>query len=158
MYENDTSNYMSVLLASDSLTDFLTRYEIVSQIIDYDRALLERRKTLVADAAAFLNKKYGKSTVVLDMADTYYNMAEQILPHPEILDLAKRAITALGGTPVSTAVRGGTDGSRLSFMGLPCPNLATGGRGAHGRFEYVSATEMELCTEVLLEIVRLAAL
>ena len=125
---------------------------------DHDRALLERRKTLVADAAAFLNKKYGKSTVVLDMADTYYNMAEQILPHPEILDLAKRAITALGGTPVSTAVRGGTDGSRLSFMGLPCPNLATGGRGAHGRFEYVSATEMELCTEVLLEIVRLAAL
>ena len=84
-------------------------------------------------------------------------MAEMLLPHPEILELAHEAIVSLGGTPVYIAARGGTDGSRLSFMGLPCPNLATGSRGSHGRFEYVSVNEMELCTKTLLQILRLAA-
>ena len=124
---------------------------------DHDAEILNSRKVLAEAAAEFLNQKYGKGTVALTLRDTYSNMVEKILPHPEILDLARRSITAAGGTPVSNAVRGGTDGCRLSFMGLPCPNLGTGGRGAHGRFEYVSLTEMEKCTEVLLGIVRLAA-
>ena len=124
---------------------------------DHDRALLERRKELAKQAAVFLNHKYGPGTVTLDMRDTYYNMAEMLLPHPEILELAHEAIVSLGGTPVYIAARGGTDGSRLSFMGLPCPNLATGSRGSHGRFEYVSVNEMELCTKTLLQILRLAA-
>ena len=88
---------------------------------DHDRALLERRKELAKQAAVFLNHKYGPGTVTLDMRDTYYNMAEMLLPHPEILELAHEAIVSLGGTPVYIAARGGTDGSRLSFMGLPCP-------------------------------------
>ncbi|MBQ3076700.1 MAG: peptidase T [Clostridia bacterium] len=123
---------------------------------DHDLALLEQRKEMMQKAAAFMNAKYGEDTIVLELIDSYRNMAEKILPHPEILELARKAIAKLGGTPVSTAVRGGTDGRRLSFMGLPCPNLGTGGRGAHGRFEYVSVDEMEKCTQTLTEIVRLA--
>lgn len=108
-------------------------------------------------AAEFINKRYGAWTLELDIRDQYYNMLEKLQAHPEILELARKAYRAVGVEPVEVPVRGGTDGSRLSFMGLPTPNLFTGGYNYHGRFEYLSLNELKLATQMILEICRLNA-
>ncbi len=133
----------------------LTRAEYI--IRDHDRTLFERKKEDFRDAADFLNKKYGAGTVTLSMGDSYYNMKEQILPRMEVVDYAVKAMENLGISPEVTPIRGGTDGARLSYMGLPCPNLFTGGRNFHGRLEYAVKEEMEQVPELLLEILRLNA-
>ena len=103
-----------------------------------------------------MNRKYGEGSVELDLTDSYYNMKEQFEGRMEIITNATEAMKTLGITPVIDAIRGGTDGARLSYMGLPCPNLFTGGHNGHGRFEYAVLEEMELLPPLMLEILRRA--
>ena len=125
-------------------------------IRDHDRALFEKKKENFQDAAAYMNRKYGEGSVELDLTDSYYNMKEQFEGRMEIITNATEAMKTLGITPVIDAIRGGTDGARLSYMGLPCPNLFTGGHNGHGRFEYAVLEEMELLPPLMLEILRRA--
>ena len=119
---------------------------------DHDRNKLEDKKALIQEIAKKLNSKYGENTVEVEIRDSYYNMAEQIKPHWLLIDTAYEAIKELGGNPYSNPVRGGTDGSRLSFMGLPCPNLGTGSHNHHGKTEYACIQAMDQCVELLIKI------
>ena len=120
---------------------------------DHDRQRFERRKEVMRDAVAAVNRRFGEGTAVLELSDTYYNMEEKIRPHFYLVERARAAMEKLGVTPVVTPVRGGTDGSILSYRGLPCPNLGTGGYAFHGPGEHIAAEDMELCVEILLGIV-----
>jgi tripeptide aminopeptidase len=119
---------------------------------DHDLNKLEEKKTTVKEIASNLNEKYGENTVRVEIKDSYYNMAEQIKPHWHLIETAYEAIKELGGNPISNPVRGGTDGSRLSFMGLPCPNLGTGSHNHHGKTEYACIQAMDQCVELLIKI------
>lgn len=119
---------------------------------DHDMEKFQQKKQMMEHITAFLNDKYGKGTVRLTLRDSYYNMKEKILPHIHIVEKAKAAMEALGITPHVCPIRGGTDGARLSFMGLPCPNIFTGGHNFHGRFEYIPVEDMEKCTELLIHL------
>ena len=121
-------------------------------IRDHDMEKFTEKKRMMEEITAFLNRKYGPGTVTLTLRDSYYNMREKIEPHMEIVERAKKAMAAVGMHPVAVPIRGGTDGARLSFEGLPCPNLCTGGQNYHGRFEYIPVEDMELCTRMLVEI------
>ena len=116
---------------------------------DHDLGLLEQKKELMAKAAAFLNEKYPTKPLTLTVKDSYRNMKEQILPRMEIIENMERAMRENGVEPHSSPVRGGTDGARLSFMGLPCPNLCTGGANAHGKTEYVVVDDMEKIKDII---------
>ena len=126
-------------------------------IRDHDRAKFEKRKEFAHTVGAFLNKKYGENTVSVVTEDRYYNMKEKILPHMELIELAEKAMKMVDITPIIVPIRGGTDGARLSFMGLPCPNLCTGGHNFHGPFEYCSVNSMEKVVELLTKLVQLFA-
>ena len=102
-----------------------------------------------------IKSEYGEHAINVEMEDQYYNMGEKIEPVMEIVDIAKEAMHKLGITPIVEPIRGGTDGSQLSYMGLPTPNIFAGGENMHGKFEYVSAETMEKATQVILEIVQL---
>ena len=120
---------------------------------DHDMTRFEERKALGKKIGEFLNAKYGEGTVEVEIADTYYNMAEKIRPHMYLMDVAAEAFKELGiETPAINPVRGGTDGSRLSYMGLPCPNLCTGGHNYHGKYEFICIQSMEKTVELLLKI------
>ena len=120
---------------------------------DHDMTRFEERKALGNKIGEFLNAKYGEGTVEVEIADTYYNMAEKIRPHMYLMDVAAEAFKELGiETPAINPVRGGTDGSRLSYMGLPCPNLCTGGHNYHGKYEFICIQSMEKTVELLLKI------
>ena len=121
---------------------------------DHDEAKLEALKKEFYAVANALNEKYGEGTVLLSITDSYKNMKEIIDKHPETVERARLAMQALGITPITNPIRGGTDGSRLSFMGLPCPNLGTGGGNYHSGYEYVSIDGMELSSELIVEIVK----
>ena len=121
-------------------------------IRDHDMAKFQQKKAVMAAAAEFLNCKYGEGTVKLTVRDSYFNMREKIEPVMHIVERAKNAMKKVGMDPVEVPIRGGTDGARLSFEGLPCPNLCTGGENYHGRFEYIPVEDMELCTRMLIEI------
>lgn len=122
-------------------------------IRDHDRERFEERKVMGEKIGAFLNEKYGAGTVEVEIKDSYYNMAEKIRPHMYLMDIAAEAFKELGiEKPVINPVRGGTDGSRLSYMGLPCPNLCTGGHNYHGRYEFICIQSMEKTVELLLKI------
>lgn len=125
-------------------------------IRDHDMAKFEEKKRILEAAAAFLNRKYGPGTVKLTIRDSYYNMREKIEPCMYIVDRAMNAMAAVGMTPKAVPIRGGTDGARLSFEGLPCPNLCTGGENYHGRFEYIPVEDMELCVKMLVQILTTA--
>lgn len=122
-------------------------------IRDHDKNLFESRLNRLRTLEVEMNQKYGANTVSLTITHSYENMLSVIEQHPYVVDLAKDAIFAAGFEPVSYPVRGGTDGARLSFMGLPCPNLGTGGYGFHGPFEHVSVTSMEKVVTILKEII-----
>jgi len=124
-------------------------------IRDHDEAKFERRKQEVRQAADFINQRYGAGTLELEIRDQYFNMRKIIEARPEIIEIARKAYRAAGLEPVEEAVRGGTDGSRLSYMGLPTPNIFTGGHNAHGRFEYLSVDALEKATEVVVIISKL---
>lgn len=121
-------------------------------IRDHDRQKFEEKKKFFASAASFLNEKYGPETVTIQVEDTYYNMKEVIQDHMELIDRAKEAMEELDITPIVTPIRGGTDGARLSFMGIPCPNLCTGGHNFHGKYEFVCVQSMERIAELLIRI------
>ncbi len=123
-------------------------------IRDHDMEKFQAKKQLLEEITRFLNTKYGEGTVELTVKDSYYNMKEKILPVMHIIDRARAAMQAAGMNPVEVPVRGGTDGARLSYMGLPCPNLCTGGENYHGRYEYIPVEDMETCVKMLVEILK----
>lgn len=124
-------------------------------IRDHNRESFEHRKVIMTDIADFLNKRYGAGTLEVMIKDSYYNMRKMIEPHPEILEYAKAAYLAVGVEPRFVPVRGGTDGSRLSYMGLPTPNLFNGGHNYHGRFEYIPVKSMEKAVEMIVKLAEL---
>ena len=123
-------------------------------IRDHDRAKFEQKKDRMRKIAAYLNDQYGEGTFELILKDSYCNMKEMVQQKPEVVDRAFAALRAAGLNPASSPIRGGTDGARLSFMGLICPNLGTGGYNGHGIFEYACVQEMEAMVEALKHIVR----
>ena len=130
----------------------------VSYIIrDHSMEKFEQKKSLMKDVVAFINAKYGEGTATLDMKDQYYNMREQVEPHYHIVEKAIKAMEMAGIRPQVQPIRGGTDGARLSFMGLPCPNIFAGGHNFHGKLEYLPLQSMEKASEVVLNIIRLYA-
>lgn len=123
-------------------------------IRDHDRGLFEEKKEIFARCADFLNQKYGQGTVTAEIRDSYYNMKEVLAPHAHLMENASDILRELGVEPKVTPIRGGTDGARLSYMGLPCPNLCTGGGNFHSRFEYACVQSMEKVTELLIRLAR----
>ena len=121
---------------------------------DHDADKLEQKKETMRRIAAYLNQKWGEGTVEVTIRDSYRNMREMLEPHMEIVDKAKDAFEACGVTPIVQPIRGGTDGARLSYMGLLCPNLSTGGYNFHGRKELISVQAMEKMVDVLMEIAK----
>jgi tripeptide aminopeptidase len=121
-------------------------------IRDHDRQKFEAKKVFMEQAVALLNSRY-ENRLALELNDTYYNLREKIEPVMHIVETAEKAIRAAGLTPILAPVRGGTDGSRLSYMGLPTPNIFTGGHNAHGKYEYVPAQSLEKAVEVILKII-----
>ena len=124
-------------------------------IRDFDKELFEEKKQLVETIVAKLQEKYGKGAIELKIEDSYYNMGEKIKQSPEVIEVAEVAMRNLGIVPVNNPVRGGTDGSQLSYMGLPTPNIFTGGENFHGKFEFASTDVMEKATKTIIEIVKL---
>lgn len=122
-------------------------------IRDHDRAKFEAKKVLFEQIVDFLNTKHGAGTVQVTIVDSYYNMKEKVAPHIHLVDNAKLAMERAGVTPHVCPIRGGTDGARLSYEGLPCPNLFTGGYNFHGRFEYIPLEDMYKAYEVALNLV-----
>ncbi len=130
----------------------------VSYIIrDHSMAKFEQKKALMKDVVAFINAKYGEGTAVLEMKDQYYNMREQVEPHYHIIEKAIKAMEMADIKPMVQPIRGGTDGARLSFMGLPCPNIFAGGHNFHGKLEYLPLQSMEKASQVVLNIISLYA-
>ena len=125
-------------------------------IRDHDRGLFEQKKALMQEVVAFINKKYG-DIVTMEMKDQYYNMREQVEPHYHIIEKAVRAMEMEGIQPKVQPIRGGTDGARLSFMGLPCPNIFAGGHNFHGKLEFVPVESMEKAVEVIKNLISLFA-
>lgn len=123
-------------------------------IRDHDREIFEKMKEEIKDNADFLNKKYG-NIIEIKISDSYYNMGDVIKDHLEIVEYAKKAMENLDIKPLISPIRGGTDGSKLSFMGLPCPNIFTGGMNFHGIYELIPIEHMEKSSQVILEIIRL---
>ena len=121
-------------------------------IRDHDRAKFEARKAVMEKACAEIDRRYGAGTAALTLRDSYYNMKEKIAPCMFLIENAKKAMESVGVTPKVVPIRGGTDGARLSFEGLPCPNLCTGGENFHGRFEYIPADDMETITNLLAQL------
>lgn len=126
-------------------------------IRDFDMTKFKERKNTMASVVSELNKKYGEGTVILEMKDQYYNMKEKVEPVKHIVETAFKAMEEVGVTPKVTPIRGGTDGARLSFMGLPTPNLFTGGHNFHGKYEFIPTFAMEKAVEVILKIIDIYA-
>ncbi len=123
-------------------------------IRDHDMTLFSGKKEVLHSAVEALNRKYGAGTVNLEISDTYYNMREKIEACMYIVERAQNAMEQIGITPITVPIRGGTDGARLSFMGLPCPNLCTGGKNFHGRYEYIAIEDMEAVVKLLIQILK----
>lgn len=152
----NTENYQGffhMLSISGDVDSAVSRYIIR----EHDKYLFEGRKQTMLHAAELLNEKYGEGTVTVTIKDQYRNMREIIEQHPFLMDYADQAIRSVGLEPDHTPTRGGTDGATLSYMGLPCPNLGTGGYAFHGPFEHVTVEGMEKSRDILLGIIRLFA-
>ena len=121
-------------------------------IRDHDTEKFQQKKERMMEAAAYLNAKYGAGTVNITIRDSYFNMRQVIEPNIHVVDRAKKALEDLGIQPIVVPIRGGTDGARLSYVGLPCPNLGTGGENFHGRYEYACAEDMDLSVRALINI------
>ena len=126
-------------------------------IRDHSRVKFEEKKRFIEAAVALLQQKYGEGVIKLTLKDQYYNMREMVEPYPEVIDKAFQAMREADVTPIVRPIRGGTDGARLSYMGLPCPNLFTGGMNFHGKYEYCSLNTMQKAVQTLLNLVKLWA-
>ena len=135
-----------------SIQGEVERTELHYIIRDHDLEKFQQKKAVMAAAADFINRKYGEGTLELTVKDSYFNMKQCIEPVMYVVDRAMAAMKAVGMRPVAVPIRGGTDGARLSYEGLPCPNLCTGGENYHGRFEYIPVEDMELCVKMLVKI------
>lgn len=122
-------------------------------IRDHSIAKFKEKKRMMQEAVNFINTKFGEGTATLEMKDQYYNMREEVMPHKQIIDIAVKAMEDAGVKPVIQPIRGGTDGARLSFMGLPCPNIFAGGHNFHGKLEYLPVESMQKAYEVVLNII-----
>lgn len=146
-----TSGYEGFIHLTDMQGE--VEHSVLRYIIrDHDMAKFREKKAAMEAAAEFLDRKYGAGTVKLTIRDSYYNMREKIEPCMFIVERAVNAMRAVGIEPRTVPIRGGTDGARLSFEGLLCPNLCTGGENYHGRFEYIPVEDMELCAQMLVEL------
>lgn len=121
-------------------------------IRDHDHGKFEWKKKLIMDCADFMNRKYGEGRIRVVLKDQYFNMREKIEPVKFIVDIAEEAMKSVGVEPIIKPIRGGTDGSKLSYMGLPCPNIFAGGHNFHGKYEFVSIQSMERAVEVIVKI------
>lgn len=142
----------------DSIKGRVEEAELHYIIRDHDAAKYDQKKQVMQDIADYLNKKYGEGTFELTIEESYRNMKEKIEPHMHLIDNARKAFAQCGVEAQTVPIRGGTDGARLSYMGLPCPNLSTGGHNFHGRFEYIPVESMDKMTETLVNIVKIYAL
>lgn len=138
----------------DQMNGDVTTAKMEYIIRDHDQDKFEAKKDHMKRVAAFLNEKYGQDTIELDLADQYYNMKAQIEPHMYLIHRAKAAFRKAGVEPREVAIRGGTDGARLSYEGLPCPNLSTGGFNFHGNLEYIPVEAMEKMVDVLVNLIQ----
>ena len=129
--------------------------QVIYIIRDHDREKFNAKKKFVEEIAKKINEKYPKKVIELEMKDQYYNMGEIIKDHMYVVDIAKEAMENVGVTPLIKAIRGGTDGSKISFMGLPTPNIFAGGENFHGKYEFVALESMEKATDVIIEIIKL---
>ncbi len=129
--------------------------EISYIIRDHDAEKFEAKKVYMWSCVDLLQKRYGKEVLTLTLKDQYFNMRKMVEPHPQVIDKAKEAMLMAGVTPIVRPIRGGTDGARLSFMGLPCPNIFTGGMNFHGKFEYCSLTTMQRAMQVIINLTQL---
>lgn len=141
----------------DEFNGTIDKTEMIYIIRDHDRDEFENKKELLEEIVNFLNIKYDNA-ISLEIEDSYYNMKEKIEPVIEVVEIAKKAMEELDIKPIISPIRGGTDGARLSYMGLPCPNLFTGGHNFHGRYEYIPVFAMEKAVEVILKIIELNTL
>lgn len=138
--------------------------ETVLELIirDHNKKKFEKRKDLIVKIAKKINKKFakqfGEDIVIAEVKDQYYNMKEKVLPVKHIVDIAEKAMRELNIKPIIKPIRGGTDGSQLSFMGLPCPNIFAGGHNFHGKYEYVPAESIQKATDVIVKIAELTAI
>lgn len=139
-----------------SLNGTVEEAELSLIIRDHDRQMFERRKKILQEAVNFMNERYP-NRLQLELRDQYYNMREKIEPVNHVIDYALRAMREVGVTPKVKPIRGGTDGARLSFMGLPCPNIFTGGLNFHSRYEFIPVCSMEKATQVIGKIVEIVA-
>jgi len=124
-------------------------------IRDHDKAKFLQKKQTITEAVEYMQKRYGADVFRLELKDQYFNMKEMVVPQMHIVDTAREAMEAVGVVPVVVPIRGGTDGARLSFMGLPCPNIFAGGHNFHGKFEYVPVESIEKAVDVILKIIEL---
>ena len=141
----------------DSIKGRVEEAELHYIIRDHDAEKYDQKKQVMQDIADYLNKKYGEGTFELTIEESYRNMKEKIEPHMHLIDNARKAFAQCGVEAQTVPIRGGTDGARLSYMGLPCPNLSTGGHNFHGRFEYIPVESMDKMTETLVNIVKIYA-
>ena len=141
----------------DSMNGSVEHASMEYIIRDHDKTLFQQKKEVMEHAAAYLNQKYGEGTIDLQIEDSYFNMKEKIEPHMHLIDSVLSVYEKLGIQPKVVPIRGGTDGARLSYMGLPCPNLGTGDQNCHGHYEFVCIQSMEKCVQVIVELCRLYA-
>ena len=147
-----TEGYEGFIHLTDMSGD-VVEAELHYIIRDHDRTLFEEKKACLRAAVEEINRRYGEGTAEADISDTYYNMREKIEPHRHLLDRAEAAYRACGVAPRTEAIRGGTDGAVLTWMGLPCPNLSTGGYNYHGVHEFIPVDSLAVMPDVLLEII-----
>lgn len=138
----------------DRMQGMVEEAELFYIIRDHDKKKFEEKKERFYTIVNYINKKYGADVVKVTIKDSYYNMKEKIEPHFHLIENAKLAMEKLNISPIISPIRGGTDGARLSFLGLPCPNLCTGGHNFHGKYEYIPIQDMQKCVELLIEIVK----
>ena len=148
MYTEGREGFFHLDAISGNVEETVAEYIIR----DHDRTLFEEKKALFLSCADFLNRKYGEGTVTAEVKDSYYNMKEVLIPHAHLMENAAGILRDMGVEPKVTPIRGGTDGARLSYMGLPCPNLCTGGANFHSRFEHACVQSMEKVTELLIRL------
>lgn len=140
-----------------SFTGDVERTKLVYIIRDFDKAKFAAKKAFVQDTVRKLQEKYGQDSIILELKDQYYNMKEKVEQNKEVVDVAYQAMKNLGIEPQVLPIRGGTDGAQISYMGLPTPNLFTGGENFHGKFEYISVDNMVKAAQTIVEIVKLFA-
>ena len=152
-YTENREGFTHLISISGSVEHATLKYIIR----DHDTVLYEKKKAFMQSIADFLNHKYGEGTICLTIKDSYFNMKEQIEPHMVLIDHVIKVYEELGIQPHIQPIRGGTDGARLSFMGLPCPNLGTGSQNCHGHFEFACIEDMETSVQVVIKLAELFA-